>query len=42
MNRLGYVPMTNPWSPIPLTTHSVDDGNLIDNKMKEESSTGNK
>lgn len=39
MNRLGYVPMTNPWNPIPLTTHSIDDGNLIDNKMKDESST---
>lgn len=35
-----YVP-TSPWNPIPLTNHSINDGNLIA-KTKDEQSSGEK
>jgi hypothetical protein len=36
----SYVP-TSPWNPIPLTNHSINDGNLIA-KAKDEPSSGEK
>lgn len=36
----SYVP-TSPWNPIPLTNHSINDGNLIP-KAKDEPSSGEK
>lgn len=38
-NHATYVP-TSPWNPIPLTAHSIDDGNLMD-KIRDETSPGN-